>query len=79
MNPQFASLVLGLSQQAASALGGQRPDGLPDGQSPRDLAKALIDTLTMLEEKTRGNLSKEESDLLTQALTSLRFEFVKGS
>jgi len=77
MNPQFASLVLGLGQQATTALGGQRPDGLPEGQTPADLAKAVIDTLGMLEEKTRGNLTPEESRLITQVLTTLRFAFVQ--
>jgi len=77
MNPQFASLVLGLGQQATTALDGQRPDGLPEGQTPADLAKAVIDTLGMLEEKTRGNLTPEESRLITQVLTTLRFAFVQ--
>lgn len=77
MNPQFASLVLGLGQQATTALGGQRPEGLPEGQTAADLAKAVIDTLGMLEEKTRGNLTDEETKLMTQVLTALRFAFVQ--
>ncbi len=42
-----------------------------------DSAKMLIDQLEMLEEKTKGNLSKEESDLLKQALSALRMSFVE--
>ena len=41
-------------------------------------AKALIDTLGALEERTRGNLDADEAKLLTQALTALRFRFATG-
>ena len=81
MNPHFASLVLGLAQQAQAALDGQLPPGadqlaMPD---PKQVAQALIDTLGMLEEKTSGQLDAEEHVLLTQTLTSLRFRFVQAS
>jgi hypothetical protein len=76
MNPHFASLVFGLSQQAEAALAGQLPGevGVADG---RKLAQALIDTLGMLAEKTAGRLDSDETQLLDQALTSLRFRFVQ--
>ncbi len=41
-----------------------------------DLARHAIDTLGMLELKTRGNLVAEEERLLRQALTDLRINFV---
>jgi hypothetical protein len=41
------------------------------------VARALIDTLGMLEQKTRGNLEPDEQRLLTEALTQLRFHFVQ--
>jgi hypothetical protein len=48
------------------------------GKYVQDLesAKLLIDQLEMLEVKTKGNLSKEEGDLLKQALAALRMAFV---
>lgn len=79
MNPHFASLVMGLAAQAEAALQGQGPPGV-EGISPADLrraAQAMIDTLGMLEEKTRGQLDAEETRLLAEALTSLRFRFVQ--
>lgn len=80
MNPHFASLVLGLAQQAESALAGNLPPGaeaLGAQANARQIAQTLIDTLVMLEAKTRGQLEPEEQQLLTQALTSLRFRFVQ--
>ncbi|MDC0748533.1 DUF1844 domain-containing protein [Polyangium mundeleinium] len=46
----------------------------PDGHSERslDLAQQNIELLTLLEEKTKGNLTGEEERLLTQALDELR-------
>ena len=76
MNPHFASLVIGLAQQAEQVVTGQLPPGSPPGSTPRDLGRALIDTLGMLQEKTRGNLDTEEQRLLDEALTALRFRFV---
>ena len=46
----------------------------PDGHSERniELAHQDIELLTLLEEKTKGNLTGDEERLLTQALTELR-------
>ena len=78
MNQQFASLVVGLAQQADRALSGELP---PDTQAPpdgaRQTARMLIDTLGMLEEKTAGHLDPDEQKLLSEALTALRFRFVQ--
>jgi hypothetical protein len=80
MNPHFASIVFGLTAQAESALNGQLPPGsekLPNA-NPKQVAQALIDTLAMLEQKTKGNLEPDEAKLLSEALTGLRFRFVQG-
>ena len=76
MNPHFASLVLGLAQQAEAALAGQLPDDVSAAEG-RNLAQALIDTLGMLADKTADKLDADEKQLLDQALTSLRFRFVQ--
>ena len=41
-------------------------------------ARLFIDQLEMLETKTKGNLSKEESTLLKQSLMSVRLAFVEA-
>ena len=76
MNPHFASLVLGLAQQADAAMAGQLPPGAEGVSDARKLAQTLIDTLGMLAEKTAGKLEPDEKQLLDQAVTSLRFRYV---
>jgi hypothetical protein len=77
MNPHFASLVMGLASQASAALDGNLPEQAA-GADAREVARALIDTLGMIEEKTKGNLVEAEQRLLTELLTGLRFRFVQG-
>lgn len=80
MNPHFASLVIGLAHQAESALQGNLPQGAEQAgmHDAREIAKSLIDTLAMLEQKTAPQLDEDEAKLLTEALTALRFRFVKS-
>lgn len=42
-------------------------------------AKEIIDLLSMLEEKTRGNLTADEQGVLTDMLYALRMKFVSLS
>jgi hypothetical protein len=77
MNPHFASLVLGLAQQAESALSGKLPPGAEQMGDARLIAQTLIDTLGMLSEKTSGHLEPDEKQLLDQAVTTLRLRFVQ--
>ena len=42
-----------------------------------EMAKVYIDMLGVLETKTKGNLSEEESTLLSQSLSELRLEYVE--
>jgi hypothetical protein len=77
MNQHFASLVLGLAQQAEAALNGRLPPGVEQLGDARRVAQTLIDTLGMLTEKTAGHLEADEKQLLDQAVTSLRFRYVQ--
>ena len=76
MNQHFASLVIGLAHQTEQAILGNLPPGAPGNPDPREIARTLIDTLGMLEEKTKGQLDPDEQRLLTEALTGVRFRFV---
>ncbi|MCA9120349.1 MAG: DUF1844 domain-containing protein [Planctomycetaceae bacterium] len=71
----FPVLVMSLATQALASMG-QIPgaDGKP--VVTLDHAKHFIDTLGVLEEKTKGNLSAEESGMLENALHELRLLFV---
>lgn len=79
MNPHFASIVLGLAHQANTALEGTLPPGAAEygAGDARQVAQTLIDTLGMLEDKTKGNLEADEVQLLNETLVALRFRFVQ--
>ena len=77
--PSFPLLVSTLATEALAALGQLRgPDNKP---TPIDLehAKHFIDTLGMLEQKTKGNLTTEEAAMLENVLHELRLAFVAVS
>jgi len=44
-----------------------------------DLARMFIDQLEMIQEKTRGNLTNEETMVLRNALSNLQMAFVEAS
>lgn len=62
-----ALLQLGLIEDPAS---GQKTKNLP-------MAKQTIDLLAMLEDKTRGNLTSDEENILKNLLYELRMLYVK--
>ncbi len=65
MQAQNASLFLGLMPH-------------PQSNQPEvnlDLARMFIDQLAMIQEKTRGNLSSEEANVLRNALTNLQMAY----
>ena len=74
--PQFLDLV-GMLQFGAMANMGmiQSPDGK---RSPVNLpaAKDSIDILSILQEKTKGNLTEEEAGVLTEGLYHLRMGYL---
>ena len=76
----FAAFVLSLAHTAAVHFG-DVPDpvsGQP-GEQNLQAAQQMIDILALLEEKTRGNLTAEERQLLDQLLYELRLRYVEAS
>lgn len=73
----FLSFVYSLGTSALMCLGEPVGEGAA-GQAP-NLAQAqeIIDILTMLESKTKGNLAAEEDTLLQEMLYALRIKFVE--
>jgi len=79
MAQRFIELVMMQAQQAAMFLG-QLPG--PDGQKLEanlPYARMFIDQLEMLQEKTRGNLNNQETEVLNSVLSDLRLAFVQVS
>ncbi len=76
----FAGLALSLATSALFHLGLiADPESGEPGQKNLALARHSIDTLELLEEKTRGNLTGEETTLLANLLTELRVHYVESS
>ena len=74
--PSFEFLVATLGMQSQMHMGLLVPE---PGQAPQTnlpMARHMIDLLAMLQKKTQGNLSMEESRLLENTLTELRFRYV---
>jgi hypothetical protein len=64
---------------AYSALGMVPDPATGRQQVDRAAAREMIDLLGVLEQKTRGNLSFEESNFLSRVLYDLRLAFVEVS
>jgi hypothetical protein len=73
----FAALISMLATQALFALGLLQIKGQEERKPDLELAKYNIDMLQVLEEKTKGNLSKEEEIVLANTLNELRMAYVK--
>jgi hypothetical protein len=73
----FATFVASLMQSALLQLGAIEDPTAGTKNKNLPLAKQTIDILSMLQEKTAGNLSEEEENLLKNILYDLRLMYVK--
>jgi hypothetical protein len=73
----FSTFVLSINSSALVQLGLIEDPG--SGQKTKNLpmAKQTVDLLAMLEEKTRGNLTSDEENILKNILYELRMLYVK--
>jgi len=73
----FLTVLSDLGFQAMFALGLVGSEESTERVVDLQAAKYTVDTLSVLEEKTRGNLTEEEASTLEQMLHSLRMRFVE--
>ena len=73
----FAALISMLTTQALFALGALQVKGQEEKEPDLGIAKYNIDMLETLEEKTKGNLTKEEETVLANTLSEIRMAYVK--
>jgi len=74
----FSTFVMSLNTSVLFHLG-----ELPDPESGQkvvnvDLARHAIDTLVVLEEKTKGNLTDDEAELMKNILYDVKMRFVNA-
>jgi len=75
----FNSLIFSLSSSALFHLGEIADPQTNEKKKDLPLAKHAIDTIAMLEERTKGNLSDDEAKFIDSVLTDLRWRFVKAA
>jgi hypothetical protein len=75
----FSMFVLSLSSSVMMALGEIEDPISGKAEKNLSMARHTIDILAMLEEKTRGNLAKDEGELLTSILYDLRMAYVRAA
>jgi hypothetical protein len=76
----FTAFVLSLASTAAIHFG-DLPDPVSGEQAELNLdgAAQMIEILALMEQKTRGNLTAEEREVLNQVLYELRLRFVEAT
>jgi hypothetical protein len=75
----FSSFLLSLSSSSLLHLGEIADPQSGEKKKDLALAKQSIDIISLLKDKTKGNLSQEEENLLDHLLYDLRMRFVKAS
>ena len=76
----FTAFVISLATTAAIHLGDLADPAMGERLEPNlEGATQMIEILTLLEEKTRGNLTAEERQVIEQVLYELRVRFLEAS
>src|SRR4026207_1630582 len=79
LSQRFIEFVMMHAQNAALFLGQIPNPKTGQGEVNLDLARMFIDQLEMIQEKTRGNLTSEETTVLRNALSNLQMAYVEAS
>src|SRR3954454_8076899 len=79
ISQRFIEFVMMQAQNAALFLGQIPNPQTGKGEVNLELAKMFIDQLGMIQEKTRGNLTNEETAVLRNTLSNLQMVFVEVS
>ena len=79
LSQRFIEFVMMQAQNAALFLGQIPNPQTGQGEVNLELAKMFIDQLGMIQEKTRGNLTNEETAVLRNTVSNLQMAFVEVS
>lgn len=75
----FATFVMSLASAALIEMGVVEDPTTKKKRKNVEAARTHIDILAMFADKTRGNLSGEEKDMLEKVLTDLKLQFAKSA
>ncbi|HIA14438.1 MAG TPA: DUF1844 domain-containing protein [Nitrospirales bacterium] len=73
----FQSFIYSLASSALMLLGGEAKEGNEPTSPNLQQASEIIEILTLLQEKTKGNLTAEEDSLLKDMLYTIRITYVE--
>jgi len=74
----FSAFILSLSSSALVGLG-ELPDPVSKEKKTNiPLAKQMIDIVNMLRDKTKGNLTKEEEELINGLCSELKMKYIQS-
>jgi len=74
----FSAFVMSLNTSALYHLGEIKDPHTGQTEVNYDLARHAIDTLVMLQDKTKGNLSADEEEMLKNIVYDVKLRFVKA-
>lgn len=74
----FPAFVMSLNTSALYHLGEIADPATGKSVVDFDLARHAIDTLVLIQEKTKGNLDSDEAELLKNLLYDIKLRFVKA-
>lgn len=72
----FSTLILSLGSSAVLAMGLEKNPHTGEIEKDLDVASFNIDMLKLMKDKTKGNLTPEESQFLEQVINDLQMKFV---
>ena len=75
----FSSFILSIYSSGLVQLGKVEDPTTGGVEKNLSMAKHTIDMMAMLSEKTRGNLNKDEENLLRALLSEIRIAYVEAS
>jgi hypothetical protein len=78
MEANFSTLVISIASSAVMNLGLEKNPQTGKIEKNLDVAQFSIDLLTLLKDKTKGNLTKEEENYLLAIVQDLQMKFVQA-
>jgi hypothetical protein len=77
LEASFSTLIMSIGSSAAISLGLSPDPATGKTQINKEVARFNIDLLKVLQEKTKNNLSDEESSFLKHIVSDLQLKFVE--
>ncbi len=74
----FSAFVMSLNTSVLYHLGEIKDPATGKSEVNYELARHAIDTLVMLQDKTRGNLNRDEEEMLKNIVYDVKLRFVKA-